>query len=453
MKSFLTSIIYLLLLFQFIGHAKEKNPMIALWKDSTFQKEFTASYGTLSGYEPDISELEKARLRELIKIIRQKPLDAIKELASQINSNDSAAFDFILANLYFQEGQLEEAEQYYQSAVKKYPSFRRAYKNLGLVQIQSNDFVSAIESLSKSMELGLVDGRAYGLLGYSYLTEGDYLPAEAAYRQAILMQPDVLDWKLGLARCLLEMEDFKGAVSIFNTLILEDPTNADYWVLQSNAFIAMDQSMRAASNLEVVERLGKARFDSLSLLGDIYMNHSMPELALNAYLKASEMALASDIDTLIKSANALTQTANFKEALTIINQIRDRFNDSIDEHQDLKLLTYEAKIARYNGEADKAASILVKIIERDLLNGEALIELANYYADQGQLPEAYTRFEQAQKINAYERPALIAQAQVLVKNQQYKKALRLLNRALMIESDPLIQDYKDRVERAAQKQY
>ena len=453
MKSFLTSIIYLLVLFQFIGHAKEKNPMIALWKDSTFQKEFTASYGILSGYEPDISEAEKARLRELIKIIRQRPLDAIKELASQINSNDSAAFDFILANLYFQEGQLKEAEQYYQSAVKKYPAFRRAYKNLGLVQIQSNDFVSAIESLSKSMELGLVDGRAYGLLGYSYLTQGDYLPAEAAYRQAILMQPDVLDWKLGLARCLLEMEDFKGAVSIFNTLILEDPANADYWVLQSNAYIAMDQSMRAASNLEVVERLGKARFDSLSLLGDIYINHSMPELALNAYLKASKMALASDLDILIKSANALTQTANFKEALTIINQIRDRFNDSIDEHQDLKLLTYEAKIARYNGEADKAAAILIKIIERDLLNGEALIELANYYADQGQLPEAYTRFEQAQKINEYERPALIAHAQVLVENKRYLKAVSLLNRALEIESNPLIENYRDRVERAAQKQY
>ena len=137
----------------------------------------------------------------------------------------------------------------------------------------------------------------------------------------------------------------------------------------------------------------------------------------------------------------------------MIQDIRSRFDDSIKDKQALKLLTYEAKIARYNGEADKAAAILVKIIERDMLNGEALIELANYYAEKGQLPEAYTRFGQAQKINAHERPALIAHAQVLVKNQQYKKALRLLNRALMIESDPLIQDYKDRVERAAQKQY
>ena len=107
------------------------------------------------------------------------------------------------------------------------------------------------------------------------------------------MQPEILDWKLGLAKCLLEMERFEDSISIFDTLIQEDPENADYWILQANAYIALDQSMRAASNLEVVERLGKARFDSLSLLGDIYMNHSMPKLALNAYLKTSEMALAS----------------------------------------------------------------------------------------------------------------------------------------------------------------
>ena len=34
------------------------------------------------------------------------------------------------------------------------------------------------------MELGDVDGRAYGLLAYSYLTQENYYPAEAA-RQAI----------------------------------------------------------------------------------------------------------------------------------------------------------------------------------------------------------------------------------------------------------------------------
>ena len=143
-------------------------------------------------------------IRDRIKIIKARPEQAIKQLSEQIKEDDSAAFDFILANLYFQEGDLVAAEKFYLQAIKKYPSFRRAYKNLGFVNIQSGDYVSAINSISKSMELGDVDGRAYGLLAYSYLTQENYYPAEAAYRQAILMQPEVVDWKLGLARCLLE---------------------------------------------------------------------------------------------------------------------------------------------------------------------------------------------------------------------------------------------------------
>lgn len=449
MKSFVTTIICLLSLFLLTGNAKETNPMTELWKDPLFQKEFMATYGTLAGYEPELKEEEKETIRTLIKFLKVAPGEAIKQLAPQIKDDDSAAFDFILANLYFQEGQLEQAETFYNSAIKKYPSFRRAYKNLGLVNVQKADFKSAIKSLSKSMELGLVDGRAYGLLGYSYLTEGYYFPAEAAYRQAILMQPEVLDWKLGLARCLLEMEQYEDAIAIFDTLILNDPDNADYWVLQGNAFLGLNDSMRAASNLEIVDRLGSAKLETLSLLGDIYMNNTMPELALSAYLRASELATESDLAVLIKSANALTQTANFEEAKTIITSIRNRFNDSVSDDQDLKLLTFEAKIARNDGDNDKAADLLVKIIERDVLNGEALIELANYYVDQGKLPEAFTRFEQAQNISQYERAALIAHAQALVKNKQYKKAISLLDRALTLKSDNTIKDYKERVERAA----
>lgn len=449
MKSFVTTIICLLSLFLLTGNAKETNPMTELWKDPLFQKEFMATYGTLAGYEPELKEEEKETIRTLIKFLKVAPGEAIKQLAPQVKDDDSAAFDFILANLYFQEGQLEQAETFYNSAIKKYPSFRRAYKNLGLVNVQKADFKSAIKSLSKSMELGLVDGRAYGLLGYSYLTEGYYFPAEAAYRQAILMQPEVLDWKLGLARCLLEMEQYEDAIAIFDTLILNDPDNADYWVLQGNAFLGLNDSMRAASNLEIVDRLGSAKLETLSLLGDIYMNNTMPELALSAYLRASELATESDLAVLIKSANALTQTANFEEAKTIITSIRNRFNDSVSDDQDLKLLTFEAKIARNDGDNDKAADLLVKIIERDVLNGEALIELAKYYVDQGKLPEAFTRFEQAQNISQYERAALIAHAQALVKNKQYKKAIPLLDRALTLKSDNTIKDYKERVERAA----
>lgn len=450
MKSLAIIIICLIPIFLLKGNAKEPNPMTELWKDASFQKEFMATYGTLAGYEPELKEEEKETIRTLIKFLKVAPGEAIKQLAPQVKKDDSAAFDFILANLYFQEGKLDEAETFYKSAIRKYPNFRRAYKNLGLVNVQKGDFEGAIKSLSKSMELGLVDGRAYGLLAYSYLTEGNYFPAEAAYRQAILMQPEVLDWKLGLARCLLETEQYEDAVSIFNSLIISNPNNSDYWSLQSNAYLGLNESLNAARNLEVVDRLGASKLETLSLLGDIYINNSMPNLALAAYLKAMEYARSKDLDILIKSSSVMIQTANFEQANTIIDDIRSRFSNSINDKQELKLLTHEAKIARFMGKDDLAANLLIKIIERDLLNGDAIIELAKYYVDQSMLAEAFTRFEQARNIEGFERPALIAHAQALVSIKKYAEATPLLVRALELKSDRNLEEYTNRVKRASE---
>ena len=150
-----------------------------LWNDPTFQKEFLGSYGFLAGAEPPISAEEKEALRNLIDLIKASPEAAIQALEPQITKDSSAAFDFILANLYFQGGDLAKAEQYYGNAVVKHPDFRRAYKNLGLVQVQQGNFEKAIKTISKAMELGEVDGRSYGLLGYGYLTQQKYYPAEA----------------------------------------------------------------------------------------------------------------------------------------------------------------------------------------------------------------------------------------------------------------------------------
>ena len=50
------------------------------------------------------------------------------------------------------------------------------------------------------IELGGGDGYAYGLLAYAYAAKEDYQPAEAAYRSAMLLQPDNAEWRLGLTQ-------------------------------------------------------------------------------------------------------------------------------------------------------------------------------------------------------------------------------------------------------------
>ncbi|MFP4166901.1 MAG: tetratricopeptide repeat protein [Opitutales bacterium] len=422
------------------------------WDDPRFVEEFLGSYGFLSGYEPEISEEERGALRDLVELINHNREAAIKQLESQITDESSAAFDFILGNLHFQSGNLNRAEENYQNAIDKHPDFRRAYKNLGLVQVQNQDFEDAIKTISKALELGVVDGRAYGLLGYSYLTQGSYYPAETAYRKAILMQPEIKDWKVGLARTLLETERYDDAAALFDILIKEDPENPDYWLLQGNAYIGKDQPLRAAENIEVVRRITDPDFSTLNLLGNIYMNEGAADLALEAYLEAADQAGPNEARPLIRASELLIQTGNNKQATAMIERIQSSLEDDLDEDESLKLLTLKAKIARAEGDDEKAVETLERIVERDTLNGEALIELGDYHAEQGNLAKAVNRYEQAQKIDEYEREALVAHARALVNERQYKKALPLLRSALSIRSDENLQDYTDRVERASRNQ-
>jgi tetratricopeptide (TPR) repeat protein len=436
-------------LFYLAAPLTAQNPADTLWQDPAFIKSFIGSYGFLAGAEPEVAPEEVEALRDLITIINVRPKAAIEQLEQQITADSSAAFDFILANLYFQQGQLREAEKRYKIAIEKYPDFRRAYKNLGLLQAQDNNFEDAVVTISTALEKGVVDGRAYGLLGYGYLTQELYYPAEAAYRQAILIQPEVEDWKIGLARCLLQTEQYTDAIALFDTLIKESPNNADYWILQSNAYLGKNDSLAAAQNLEIVRRMGKAELETLTLLGDIYMNNELPDLALDAYLAASDRAKQKDFKAILRAASLLNRSGNNEQANIMITRIRDNFGQQLNEDQELELLTLEAKIARASGDDATAIATLNEIVKRDSLNGEALIELGKYYAEQGDMARAITRFQEAEKIEVFERPALIAHAQALVREGDYVKAIPMLQRALQIESEPNLQEYARRVERAA----
>jgi tetratricopeptide (TPR) repeat protein len=148
----------------------------------------------------------------------------------------------------------------------------------------------------------------------------------------------------------------------------------------------------------------------------------------------------------------LTRTSNYEQATTMIEKCRAALSGKLEDQEDLTLLNLEARIARAGGEDAKAAKLLAQIIERDALNGEAIIELANYHADTGDMAKAINRYQQAEKIEKFERQALVAHAQARVREGDYKAALPLLRRALQLKQDRNLADYTDRVERAARAQ-
>lgn len=420
--------------------------------DPEWKRRFLGSYGFLSGAEPEIRADELNLLRDVIDLMKANPRAAATMLESQIGEGSSASLDFILANLEFQNGRLEQAEAHYRNALKKFPDFRRGHKNLGLLLVQQGKHGEAVGHLTRAVELGDRDGRNFGLIGYCYINLDNPLVAEEAYRSAILQEPETRDWKLGLARALLAMEQYKEAVALFGSLIDEDPEDWTSWMLQANAFIGLDQPTAAAVNLEAVRMLGKAETSSLVLLGDIYMNEGMTDLATSAYQEVIERdAKGVRFETAVRAGDLLLRSGAHEDAARILGSIDTRYK-GLSKDSQLEVLTLKARLARAQGRKKEAAELLESIVSQDGTRGDALLELAAYYHEKGEAERAVLLLEQAQNLRDYEYRALLEHAKFKVAARDYRAAAELLRSALEIEREPRVERFLARVEQAVRAQ-
>jgi tetratricopeptide (TPR) repeat protein len=421
-------------------------------QDPEWQKSFLGSYGFLSGVEPDIKPSELEILKDVIDLMKVNPRAALAMLQQRIGPDSSAALDFIIANLQFQQGDTTNAAVSYEKALEKFPDFRRAHKNLGLLMVQVNEYAGAIEQLTRAIELGDRDGRTYGLLGYCYINQDNPLSAEQAYRTAVLQQPDSKDWQLGLARSLLALEKYDEAAALFSTILEKNPEDASAWKLQANAFIGLQQPLAAAVNLEAIRMLGKADISSLVLLGDIYMNEGIRDLAKDAYLAAiAKDTGATQFRAAYRAADLLFRAAAYDQSAEILASIDSRYAKKLSGDDELELMTLRARIARAQGREAEAVEILDEIVQRDGTRGDALLELARYEHDQGNEQKALLLLERAQNLPKYEYDALIEQAQLLVASSDYERAANLLRQALRIKTEPRVERFLARVEGAVRR--
>jgi len=421
-------------------------------RDPEWQKSFLGSYGFLSGAEPEIKMSELEILREVIDLMQVNPRAAAAMLEQQTGEGSSAALDFILANLRFQNGDTVQAVESYELALEKFPDFRRAHKNLGLLMVQMNVYDGAIRHLTRAIELGDRDGRSYGLLGYCYLNKENSLAAEAAYRTAVLQQPESRDWQLGLARALLSQEKYEEAAALFSAFLEKHSEDASAWKLQANAYLGLEKPMAAAVNLEAVRMLGGADTSSLVLLGDIYMNQGIVDLAKEAYLEVIQGdERGVQFRTAYRAAELLFRSQAYAQSTDLIASIDRRYGKDLESEQQLELMTLKAKLARAQGRKQEAASLLEQIVQRDGTRGDALLELARHHRDQGNDQKALLLLSRAQNLEAFEYEALVEQAQFRVASKEYGEAANLLRQALRIRSEPRVERFLARVEEASRR--
>jgi tetratricopeptide (TPR) repeat protein len=430
--------------------APAENPQLDLWNDPQFQKKFLGSYGINSDIEPSLTAVEKETLREVLPLLQGGDTEtAAKKLKEVTTPQSSALFDFTLGNVRFQQGKTAEATEHYQAAIEKFPSYRRAHKNLGLILVRDGAFEPAIRHLSKVIELGGGDGMVFGLLGYAYMNTQQYVSAESAYRQAILLERDTLDWKMGLTQSVFKQSKYAEAVALTEELIKKFPDRSDFWLLQGNAYIGLGKPLKAAENFELVQRMGEATPRSMKLLGDIYVNQEMWDLAARAYRLALELEPDQPISRPMQWVKILAQRGALPQSQRLLGTVKEVYGDELAETDRKELLKLEARLALNEGEGGKAVDVLEEIVTLDPLDGEALMLLGQHYASEGDVERAIFYYERAQNVSEVEAEAKLRHAQLLVDQGQYEKAIPLLKRVQELEPRDDVSRYLEQVQRVA----
>lgn len=413
-----------------------------------FRRRFMASYGVNEAIEPKLTQADRPLQEAILPHLRNNPRTAIQLIEQALKPDTNPAFLNILGNLYYQVDDFSSSERYLRQALEKFPALRRSWRTLALSLVQRNQWENAVAPLLKVIELGGGDAQSYGLLAYAYLSMEKYESALAAYRMARIFEPDSLDFRRGQALCLVQTEQPRAAIALFDELIAEHPDESRFWLGQANAYLAVDERKKAIANLQIVADSGKGSWDSWILLADLYLNEDIPQLALQSYSNAFQERPPSDLSVAVRPLHYFVSRRLFAEARIYLDLIRSKLEGELDPKEQRKLLLSEARIEMSEGLTVKALERLKSVVASDPLDGEALLQLGEYYLEQEEFGEAEFHFERATSIESVSSDAYIALGQLHVAQGELQAALSPLRKAFQKEPAANLQRYIDSIERA-----
>lgn len=425
------------------------NELATIWNDPDFARRLIGSYGFASDVEPRMAPDELAEFRDkIVPLLRDNPKQAQSALTALAKPGASAVFDFTLGNIYFQNEDLTNAVTHFTAALAKYPDYRRAQKNLGFALVRSGKYAEAVAPLTRTIALGGGDSKVFALLGFAYMSMGRFISAEGAYQQAVVLEPENVDFKLGLVKCAVATANYDHALALLDELTGQFPERDNLWTLQANIFIQKEQPAKAAVSLEMLRRRGKATAQNLFLLGDLYMTQEARDLALAAYLDAIEKDGGQNPALALRPAQILVSRSAWDEAKTLFAKIHGA-SGTLNPADEMKLLKLEAKVAVANGAGEQGIATLEQIIQKNPLDAEALLLAGDYYGKHEQREKAEYRYQTAATIPGFEAEAFLKHAQLLVQSQKYAPAVELLHKAQKIKPRDNVQRYLEKVEQLA----
>jgi tetratricopeptide (TPR) repeat protein len=435
------TVFFFSLFISLLGQAPKPELTKDFWNNPSFVRSFMGDYGFRSDIEPRVSRSEQNVLGEVIAKAENQLAEAVSYLEKKVDKESSPALDYALGTMYYQLSRLSAAEVCYKKAIVKFPTFLRAHKNLGLVQLNLGKLDQASENLTQAISLGDGDGITYIALGYCHLSLERYLSAENAYRMGILLLPDSKDARNGLVNCFLYTERFPEALALLDELLLKDPQDTFCHRARAEVLQALNKEKKAVVALETLKRMGKLKLSDYMVLGDLYHNLELYDQSLQTYEEAIKDKERLPLRSYVRVARILIGRGSYQDGFSYLEKIEKIFGQGYSDEDEKEIRLLQAEVMRATGKDADARKILTKLVTQYPLEGKAHLILGQLAFKQQEFIEAGIRYERAAQDSKYKTPALLEHARMLVSNQKYQQAIELLEQAQAHEPQKRVEKY------------
>lgn len=320
-----------------------------------------------------------------------------------------------LAELALNSGNATKAKEYFDKGIKvtgrrdiePYLYISRAY-----MQVEKPDLKSAFMALKKADDIDRKDNTAEVYLGYGdyYRLQKDSLNAIKNYRQALFLDPSLLEAKVQMANVYAQSGDFDKAEVLLKSITIQSPSYGPAFRTLS----ALHQSWPSnkKSNMDHATLSAEYYKHYLNITGGFYeLETTYAELLFKAQdygklqteLKSLQRFKNQKKGGLVTRLNAYTAFEN-KDYTQALIYFDDYITTVADRSSILSTdYLYLGRTQLQLGQEQKAIYNISKAVEMDSVNTPYFAEIGRYYYDKKNWSNAIAYYKRINGVNKAEQ--------------------------------------------------
>lgn len=262
---------------------------------------------------------------------------------------------------------LDDAKREFSRATELDPKMTAAYRNLGLVLMESDPSAAApaferaaeleptesrprflagyaleragklpaaIEQYRAALAISPKDYEARFALGRALLRSNDGAGAEEHFRAAIEAKADAAPARLGLANALVAQKKYQQASDAFADYLKLNPSDGSAHLDRASALLNLDRFDDGLAELDAASADGAAGADAWKMRGEIFMRQRKWKEAGDALQKALSLA-PQDAEAAAWLGRVAIELRDYPAAVRVLEQVSSRNPQDADALRDL----------------------------------------------------------------------------------------------------------------------